>query len=52
MNFQQLYTEAKQLSSPKLRDDIVQHLYDRSQQLCDEGVSYPKSNKEFSYRKA
>ena len=45
MNFQQLYTEAKQLSSPKLRDDIVQHLYDRSQQLCDEGVSYPKSNK-------
>ncbi len=45
MNFQQLYTDAKQLSSPKLRDDIVQHLYDRSQQLCDEGVSYPKSNK-------
>lgn len=45
MNFQQLYTEAKQLSSPKLRDDIVQHLYDRSQQLCDEGVTYPKSNK-------
>ena len=45
MNFQHLYTEAKQLSSPKLRDDIVQHLYDRSQKLCDEGVSYSKSNK-------
>ena len=46
MNFQHLYSEAKQLSSPKLRDDIVQHLYDRSQQLCDQGVSYSKSNKD------
>ena len=45
MNFQHLYSEAKQLSSPKLRDDIVQHLYDRSQQLCQEGVSYSKANK-------
>lgn len=45
MNFQRLYSEAKQLSSPKLRDDIVQHLYDRSQQLCKEGVSYSKANK-------
>lgn len=45
MNIQQLYTEAQKLSSPKLRDEIVQHLYDRSHQLCDSGVTYSKSNK-------
>lgn len=45
MNFQHLLTEAKQQSSPKLRDDIVQQLYNRSQQLCEESVSYSKSNK-------
>lgn len=45
MNFYHLYSEAKQLSSPKLRDDIVQHLYDRSKQLCNDGVSYSKSTK-------
>ena len=29
-----------------MRDDIVQRLYDRSEQLCDQGVSYSKSNKD------
>lgn len=46
MNIQQLYIEAQQLSSPKLRDDIVQHLYDRSHQLCASGVTYSKSKKD------
>lgn len=42
MNIQQLYSEAQKLSSPKLRDEIVQHLYDRSHQLCASGVTYSK----------
>ena len=46
MNIQQLYTEAQKLSSPKLRDEIVQHLYDRSHQLCASGVTYSKSKKD------
>ncbi|MBS4190812.1 ferrous iron transporter B [Bacillus sp. FJAT-49705] len=43
MNIQQLFSEAQQLSSPKLRDEIVHHLYQRSNQLCQEGVTYSKS---------
>jgi ferrous iron transport protein B len=43
MSIQQLYTEARQLSSPQLRDEIVRHLYDRSHQLCAAGVTYSKS---------
>ncbi|QED48219.1 nucleoside recognition domain-containing protein [Cytobacillus dafuensis] len=43
MNIEQLYSEAQQLSSPKLRDEIVHHLYKRSSQLCQEGVTYSKS---------
>ena len=46
MSIQQLYSEAQQLSSPKLRDDIVQHLYDRSHHLCLEGISYSKSKRD------
>ncbi|RFU62703.1 nucleoside recognition domain-containing protein [Bacillus sp. V59.32b] len=46
MNIQQLYSEAQHLSSPKLRDEIVQHLYDRSHQLCAAGVSYSNSKKD------
>ncbi|MDQ0219961.1 ferrous iron transporter B [Peribacillus cavernae] len=42
MSIQQLYSEAQELSSPKMRDDIVQNLYDRSKQLCLEGVSFSK----------
>lgn len=46
MEFQQLYSQAKQLSSSKLRDDIVQQLYDRSQILCEQSVSYSNSKKD------
>ena len=46
MSIQQLYSEAQQLSSSKLRDDIVQHLYDRSHKLCREGISYSKSKRD------
>lgn len=46
MNIQQLYTEAQQLSTAKMRDDIVQQLYERSQKLCQEGVSYTKTSRD------
>jgi len=46
MSIQELYTEAQALSSSKLRDDIVEHLYDRSHTLCREGISYTKSNRD------
>jgi ferrous iron transport protein B len=46
MRIQELFAEAQELSTAKLRDDIVQHLYDRSQKLCGEGISYTKSKKD------
>lgn len=46
MSFQQLYTESQQLSTPKVRDDIVQQLYERSHRLCAEGIKYTKSNRD------
>ena len=46
MNIQQLYLEVQKLSSPKLRDEIVQQLYDRSHQLCETGVTYSKSKRD------
>jgi ferrous iron transport protein B len=46
MNIQELYIEAQQLSTAKMRDDIVQQLYERSQKLCQEGVSYTKTNRD------
>lgn len=46
MNIQQLYAEAQQLSTAKMRDDIVQQLYERSNKLCQEGVSYTKSKRD------
>ncbi|TWE01723.1 ferrous iron transport protein B [Neobacillus bataviensis] len=46
MSIQELYTEAQALSTSKLRDDIVEQLYDRSRQLCNEGISYTKSKQD------
>ncbi|MGX6443299.1 nucleoside recognition domain-containing protein [Neobacillus sp. K501] len=46
MSIQNLYIEAQSLSTPKLRDDIVQQLYERSQRLCTEGISYSKSTRD------
>jgi ferrous iron transport protein B len=46
MNIQQLYGEAQQLSTAKMRDDIVQQLYERSNKLCQEGVSYTKTKRD------
>lgn len=46
MSIQQLYTEAQQLSTAKLRDDIVQQLYERSHRLCAEGIKYTKSKRD------
>ncbi|OIK09190.1 iron transporter FeoB [Bacillus sp. MUM 116] len=46
MNIEQLYNEAQTMSTAKLRDDIVQNLYDRSNQLCKAGVSYSKSKRD------
>lgn len=43
MNMKELYSEAQAISSPQLRDDIVQQLYSRSRELCDVGVSYTKT---------
>nr|WP_257984262.1 nucleoside recognition domain-containing protein [Neobacillus cucumis] len=43
---QELYTEAQDLSSSKLRDEIVQRLYEQSRQLCNEGISYTKSKQD------
>lgn len=42
MRMEQLFTEAQQLSTAKLRDDVVQQLYERSHQLCSEGLTYTK----------
>ncbi|MDR6999804.1 nucleoside recognition domain-containing protein [Neobacillus niacini] len=46
MNIEQLYNEAQKMSTAELRDDIVQHLYERSDQLCKAGVSYTKSKRD------
>jgi ferrous iron transport protein B len=46
MSIQELYAEAQALSTSKLRDDIVQHLYDRSHKLCHDGISYSKSKRD------
>ncbi|MBT2655739.1 ferrous iron transporter B [Bacillus sp. ISL-18] len=46
MSIQELFTEAQSLSTSKLRDEIVQRLYDRSRQLCNEGISYTKSKQD------
>ncbi|WP_409304467.1 nucleoside recognition domain-containing protein [Peribacillus sp. SCS-155] len=46
MGLEHLFAEAQQLSTPKLRDDIVHSLYDRSRQLCAEGVIYPQSQRD------
>jgi ferrous iron transport protein B len=46
MSIQELYIEAQSLSTSKLRDEIVQELYDRSRQLCKEGISYTKSKQD------
>ncbi|MCM3115651.1 ferrous iron transporter B [Neobacillus sp. MER 74] len=46
MSIQKLYAEAQELSTPKLRDDIVQNLYDRSHKLCGEGITYTKSKRD------
>jgi ferrous iron transport protein B len=39
-----LYHEAVQLSTPNLRDQIVENLYKRSKQLTKDGVSYSKTS--------
>lgn len=41
VEFDKLYLQVRELSSPTLRDEIVQQLYKRSHQLCHEGVKYP-----------
>ncbi|ULT54716.1 ferrous iron transporter B [Neobacillus drentensis] len=46
MSIQELFTEAQSLSTSKLRDDIVQQLYDQSRQLCNQGISYTKSKQD------
>ncbi|MDQ6598640.1 ferrous iron transporter B [Bacillus salipaludis] len=46
MNIEQLYNEAQKMSTAKLRDEIVQNLYDRSHQLCKAGVTYTKSKRD------
>lgn len=43
MDINSIYSEAKDLSSEELRDDIVHHLYKRSRELCSESVSYNKT---------
>src|SRR3954462_8163449 len=46
MRIQELFDEAQELSTSKLRDNIVLHLYDRSHKLCGEGISYTKSKRD------
>ncbi|MGG3467012.1 nucleoside recognition domain-containing protein [Neobacillus pocheonensis] len=46
MSIQHIFAEAQELTTPKLRDDIVQQLYDRSHKLCQEGISYTKSERD------
>ena len=46
MSIQQLFMEAQQLSTTKLRDDIVHQLYERSHRLCKEGIKYTKSKRD------
>ncbi|MEH6908373.1 MULTISPECIES: nucleoside recognition domain-containing protein [Neobacillus] len=46
MRIEELFAEAQELSTSKLRDDIVQHLYDRSHKLCGEGITYTKSKRD------
>ncbi|WP_062236769.1 nucleoside recognition domain-containing protein [Fictibacillus sp. FJAT-27399] len=42
----QLYQRAKEMSSPNLRDKIVQNLYQESKQLCEDSVSYGKTKRD------
>lgn len=42
----QLYKTAQQLSSPNLRDKIVQNLYQESKQLCEASVTYGKTKRD------
>lgn len=51
MSLEQLYTEAQKLSTKQIRDDIVQHLYERSHQLCQEGISYKKAERDLKTEK-
>ncbi|WP_462413405.1 nucleoside recognition domain-containing protein [Neobacillus sp. Marseille-QA0830] len=51
MGIDQLLLEAKELSTPKLRDDIVQQLYDHSRQLCRQGITYTKDKKDLRTEK-
>ncbi|WP_160722852.1 ferrous iron transporter B [Bacillus sp. USDA818B3_A] len=46
MSIQELYSEAQALSNEKLRDDIVQQLYQQSRQLCKEGITFTKSKQD------
>ncbi|MBO0960574.1 ferrous iron transporter B [Neobacillus sp. MM2021_6] len=46
MSIQDLYEEAQGLSTTKLRDDIVEHLYSRSHKLCKDGITYTKSKRD------
>lgn len=46
MSLQELYAEARSLSTSEIRDEIVQHLYDRSHKLCNEGITYTKSKQD------
>ncbi|WP_042456881.1 nucleoside recognition domain-containing protein [Neobacillus dielmonensis] len=42
MGIDQLLSEARELSTPKLRDEIVQQLYEQSRKLCEHGIRYTK----------
>ncbi|WML39888.1 nucleoside recognition domain-containing protein [Neobacillus sp. OS1-2] len=46
MSIHELYEEAQGLSTTKLRDDIVEHLYSRSHKLCKDGITYTKSKRD------
>jgi ferrous iron transport protein B len=46
VEFDRLNLQVKEMSSPALRDEIVQQLYKRSHQLCEEGVKYTKSKQD------
>jgi ferrous iron transport protein B len=46
MRIQELFAEAQSLSNSKLRDEIVEQLYERSQKLCLDGITYTKSKRD------
>jgi ferrous iron transport protein B len=46
MRIQELFAEAQGLSNSKLRDEIVEQLYQRSQKLCLDGITYTKSKRD------